>query len=310
MRGFRGFRSVAALALAASLAGGMAQATPPSPVFQFADVERFYAVYDAAHGAPSAAVLQRDYLDQGSPELAYFAKARRVDGARMAAAIAATPEVYRNARSCAARLPMVRDRVSAGMARLGQLYPQAKFPPVAVLIGRARPVAIGDATGVYVSLEALCAWTTPDADEGRRMVQVIAHEYVHVQQASTGEDAGETVLKASLVEGAAEFLTELMVGSVSYRHLAPWAAGREAEVERAFQGDMRKPAEGSAWLYNGIGAPERPGDLGYWVGYRIVKAYYQHAADKRAAIAEILQMTDAEAFLARSGWTPGMTLAN
>lgn len=297
---------------AGALLAGMFAAAPawsaPAPVFKFDDVERFFAVYDAAGAAPSAETLQRDYLDKGSAELAYFAKARRVDGARMAAAMTATPEVYRNARSCAARLPMVRDRVAAGMTRLGQLYPQAKFPPVAVLIGRARPVAIGDATGVYVSLETLCAWTTPDPDEGRRMVQVIAHEYVHVQQTSTGEDPGETVLKASLVEGAAEFLAELMVGSVSYRHLPPLVAGRERELERAFQADMRKPANGSAWLYNGIGTAEQPGDLGYWVGYRIVKAYYRNAPDKRAAIAEILQMTDAEAFLARSGWTPGMRL--
>lgn len=294
--------------LAAALLAAAPARSAPAPVFKFEDVARFFAVYDAAGGAPDAGTLQRDYLDKGSAELAYFAEARRVDGTRMAAAIAATPEVYRNARSCAARLPMVRDRVAAGMKRLGLLYPQAKFPPVAVLIGRARPVAMGDGTGVYVSLETLCAWTTPDPDEGRRMVQVIAHEYVHVQQASTGEDPGETVLKASLVEGAAEFLTELMVGSVSYRHLPPLMGGREGEVERAFQADMRQPAEGSAWLYNGIGTRERPGDVGYWVGYRIVKAYYQHATDKRAAIAEILQMTDAEAFLARSGWTPGMQL--
>jgi uncharacterized protein YjaZ len=45
----------------------------------------------------------------------------------------------------------------------------------------------------------------------------------------------------------------------------------------------------------------RPGDLGYWVGYRIVKSYYQHAADQRQAFREILKMTDPKAFLAKSG---------
>jgi len=51
-----------------------------------------------------------------------------------------------------------------------------------------------------------------------------------------------------------------------------------------------------------------PGDLGYWVGYRIVKSYYQHSRDKRQAVREILEMSDPHAFLARSGWSPGMTL--
>jgi hypothetical protein len=51
---------------------------------------------------------------------------------------------------------------------------------------------------------------------------------------------------------------------------------------------------------------EKPGDLGYWVGYRIVKAYYQHAADKQQAFREILELSDPKAFLAKSGWRPGM----
>jgi hypothetical protein len=54
--------------------------------------------------------------------------------------------------------------------------------------------------------------------------------------------------------------------------------------------------------------PEKPGDLGYWVGYRIVKSYYQHAADERQALREILEMTDSKAFLAKSGWYPGIQL--
>jgi hypothetical protein len=47
---------------------------------------------------------------------------------------------------------------------------------------------------------------------------------------------------------------------------------------------------------------------GYWVGYRIVKAYYQQASDKRRAIREILEMSDPKAFLAKSGWYPGIRL--
>ena len=50
----------------------------------------------------------------------------------------------------------------------------------------------------------------------------------------------------------------------------------------------------------------RPGDLGYWVGYRIVESYYEKARDKRQALRDILEMTDAKAFLARSGWHPGI----
>jgi hypothetical protein len=41
-----------------------------------------------------------------------------------------------------------------------------------------------------------------------------------------------------------------------------------------------------------------------WVGYRIVKSYYQHAPDKHQALREIFEMKDPNAFLAKSGWRP------
>ena len=47
------------------------------PVIQIEEVNRFYAVYDAADGHPSAEQLQRDYLDPGSDGLHTFAKAFR-----------------------------------------------------------------------------------------------------------------------------------------------------------------------------------------------------------------------------------------
>jgi hypothetical protein len=50
-----------------------AAATPPDVpskvVISIADVERFYKVYDAANGNPTAEELQRDYIDPGSPGL-------------------------------------------------------------------------------------------------------------------------------------------------------------------------------------------------------------------------------------------------
>jgi uncharacterized protein YjaZ len=59
----------------------------------------------------------------------------------------------------------------------------------------------------------------------------------------------------------------------------------------------------SAWMYQGDRAPPgRPADLGYWMGYKISKAYYDRTADKRAAVKEILLFRDPKAFLAASGY--------
>lgn len=286
-----------------------ATASAQAPEIVTSDVERFYAIYDAAGGKPTAEQLQRDYLDKGTPGLAEFAKMRRITGERIAEAIAKTPEVYVEARQCVALLPAVKARLDAAMAKLSALYPRPSYPPVTLAIGRTRPVGTANATGVMIGLEALCATDAMNPDPEDRFVHVLAHEYGHVlQPAAQVESPDMTVLFASLIEGGAELVAEVISGSVGNLNPLLGSKGREAELETAFLADIDEKALGSKWLYNGLGTPEWPGDLGYWVGYRITKAYYQKAADKKAAIREIIEIEDPKAFLEKSGWTPGMAL--
>jgi hypothetical protein len=292
-------------ALGALLAAG--------PTIHVEDVTRFYQVYDAAGGHPTADQLQHDYLDAGSQGLHRFAELRRITGTRIAENLEKHPEVYSDAKRCMAVLPRGRERLQMALQKLGDLYPQALFPPVTIAVGRGRPLGVGTrADGVMIGLELLCSVNLIDSGNVEdRFVHTVAHEYVHVQQVpALNDDPNPTVLEGSLVEGGAEFVGELISGSVSYTNLASWAKGREKEIESAFVPDEGK-TDLSAWLYNrnpDASPADRPGDLGYWVGYRIVKSYYQHAADKRRAVADIIGMSAPKEFLARSGWYPGIVL--
>ncbi|HEU4664123.1 MAG TPA: DUF2268 domain-containing putative Zn-dependent protease [Dokdonella sp.] len=300
-------RQPALITLALITAMATARAAPSVAVIDTADVDRFYRLYEAAGGHPSAEQLQRDYLDAGSEGLHELARRRRVTGARIADMLEKRPAVYADAKRCLAVLPRVRERLAAAIAKLATLYPQAHLPPVTIAVGRGKPVGIGSpVSGVQIGLEALCAtdWLNPDVEE--RFVTVIAHEYAHTQQAAALVDKEHpTVLEASLVEGAAEFVAELVAGHASYSYFPSLTRGRERAIETAFAADIDK-TDLSDWLYNS--KPDEPADLGYWVGYRIVKAYYRLAPDKRIALREIFAMTDAYAFLARSGWHPGIEL--
>jgi hypothetical protein len=290
-----------------------APATPASTrdaraaaVIHTEDVDRFYRIYDAADGRPTAEQLQQ-YLDAGSEGLHELARQRNVTGARIVETIEKRPAVYADAKRCMAALPRVRERLAEAIAKLAELYPESRLPPVTIAVGRGKPVGIGSpATGVQIGLEALCAtdWLNPDVED--RFVTVIAHEYAHTQQAAAlaGKEH-PTVLEGSLAEGAAEFVAELVTGHVSYGYFPAMTRGREKAIETAFAADVDK-TDLSAWLYNST--PDKPADLGYWVGHRIAKAYYRNSRDKRAALREILTMTDAHAFLAKSGWHPGIDL--
>lgn len=297
----RGF-IIACIAIAAT-----SQAAAPLPMLHTEDVDRFYKIYDAADGHPTAEQLQRDYLDAGSEGLHHLAQLRNVTGARIADAITKRPELYANAKKCMAVLPRARPRVEAALHELLRVYPKAHMPPVTIAVGRGKPVGVGSpVTGLQIGLEALCGaeWMNPDVEE--RFVHVIAHEYAHVQQVAALVDKDNpTVLERSLSEGAAEFIAELTSGRTGYAHFPALTRGREKEIESAFAADVDQ-TDLSRWVDNST--MEQGNDLGYWVGYRIVKTYYRRSTDKRRAVREILEMTDPKAFLARSGWRPGMSL--
>jgi hypothetical protein len=281
-----------------------------SPVIHIEDVAAFYKLYDATNGHPTADQLQHDYLDPGSEGLHHLANVRNVTGMKIADTLAKHPEIYSGAKQCLVALPRVRQRVADALRKLGRLYPEARFPPVTIAVGRGKPVGVGSpVTGLQIGLEALCAvkWMDPNVED--RFVNVIAHEYIHVQQvAALNDDENPTLIERSLIEGAAEFGAELISGQpgeVTSHQMRASTAGREKTIESEFVADEDN-TDLSKWLDNST--YDRQGDLGYWVGYRIVKVYYQHAADKRRAVHEILGMTDPKALLAKSGWFPGIVL--
>lgn len=273
------------------------------------DVYRFYKIYAAHDGHPTAEQLQHDYLGPGSEGLHRLAELRNVTGATIAGNIAKHPAVYSDARRCMAVLPDVRQRLGISLDNLRQIYPSAVAAPLTIAVGRGKPVGVTDASGVMIGLEALCGINYFESNVEDRFVHVLAHEYVHVQQAVKSPEfynkTKPTVLETSLLEGAAEFVGELISGSVANVELQTRTRGHEQAIETAFVADEDK-TDPSAWLYNGT--LTKPGDLGYWVGYRIVKSYYLHAHDKRQALRDILEMSDAKAFLASSGWHPGIRL--
>jgi uncharacterized protein YjaZ len=304
-------RAVALLLLLVLPASASAASDAPlRPVIRTADVARFYEVYEAARGHPTAQQLQADYIEPGSPGLHHLSEIRNVTGQTIAKALAAHPLVFSDAKRCMAVLPSVRDRVTEALRTLKSLDPSAQFPPVTIAVSRGKPVGVADSTGVIIGLEALCAveYLNPDVED--RFVHTIAHEYTHVQQALSSPALYNvpkpTVLQASLIEGAADFTAALIARETDFQ--SPYAPADEPSIEAIetkFTADEDK-TDLSQWIDNGT--LTEPGNLGYWVGYRIAKSYYQHAGDKRQAVREIIEMKDARAFLSKSGWYPGIQL--
>ncbi|WP_368566303.1 hypothetical protein [Pseudoxanthomonas sp. UTMC 1351] len=146
---------VVALVLATTSGARGVAASPvdkaAEPVIETGDVDRFYQVYDAAGGRPTAEALQHDYVNLGSDGLHELARMRKVTGQSIADAIARRPEIYLEARDCADTLPRVRERLATVLRKLRDLYPEARFPPITIAVGRGKPVGVGGRdTGVQI----------------------------------------------------------------------------------------------------------------------------------------------------------------
>ena len=276
---------------------------------QTGDVERFYRLYDAAKGMPTASALQHDYIDSGSDGVRQFVPNRIVSGASLAKVIAQNRAVYDQARSCMGVLPTVSSKLQIAFQRLARLDPQATFPPVTILIGRNNSGGTTGKSGVLIGLEVACRSSWLQGDLSERLFHLVAHEYGHVEQSSAldDENAPTTVLRQSLIEGVAELVGELISGQVSNVHLQKWTQGHAGTIDARFLADADK-IDISDWLYNGVGTPDHPGDLGYWEGCRIAKAFYRKAKNKRGALRTLLDLRDPTTILAESGWKPGQDI--
>src|SRR5436189_2022461 len=217
----------------------------------------------------------------------------------------------------------VTQGIRRGLTRLAALYPEARFPNVYFLIGTLSTGGTTAQSGMLIGTEQSASDPATPLDElpdwARKnfpthtfesLVGLVVHEAVHTQQKPAPEGQHDTLLRHAMGEGIADFLAELAVG--------PWAAnsprqiyGRahEYDVWVDFQDEMEIASDSiiRMWMYNGmVPAGQNHGavDIGYWVGYRIAAAWYARAADKRAAVRELLELRDPVAVLRESGYAP------
>lgn len=136
-------------------AAAVVAAFPAQAKVTVSDVPLFYRVVDAAAGTPTAAVLQRDYLEAGSRGLRDFVPGRIGSTENLARLIASHPEIFkcqevRTGPSCARETHPNIDQPAQEAASL-------TAPNVTVVIGAAN--SGGTATpqgGVILGLEVTC----------------------------------------------------------------------------------------------------------------------------------------------------------
>ncbi len=277
------------------------------------DLERFREAFTVFSQTGNPDVLQERYLDGGSVGLEGFMDHRIVGAEELGRTIRDQMDYYQSIQEPLMYLTGQEEQIRSVFIELQALYPEAVFPDVYFVVGRMNAGGTTSRHGLIIGAEmygltdayprdSLSAWHRAVLRPPSAVPTIVAHELIHFQQPfSLRSKLSPSLLYQALREGSADFVGELIAGDHINAAAHAYANPREEELWQEFRSVMWEN-DLSDWIANGGRSGDRPADLGYWMGYKIVEWYYLNAADKQQALSDIITMTDARAFLEMSGY--------
>ncbi|TGD79346.1 DUF2268 domain-containing putative Zn-dependent protease [Hymenobacter wooponensis] len=282
-----------------------------------ADIDNFWAAYPAAMRDTALAyhVFEQQYFAKGSPGLLdYYQRRYQSNPVLFARRITKRPQYYASARHNQKTVGEQKPQILAALRRLQALYPPIRFNHIYFLIGgfsgsTAQPpgLLIGTehvANGPDIDFSELTLVERNRSGLAADMPYIVTHEMIHNVQ----QRAQTNLLCYATREGMADFIAELLTGSLGTNaRLHIYGNAHEQELWLAFKQDMLG-SNTKNWLANSAQeTPEKPCDLGYYVGYKICQAYYSKATNKQQAVRDMLTTKDFIEFLQKSGYEEKMS---
>lgn len=272
---------------------------PDSVTLHTEDITLFWKVFDETSPKFDGKVFQTQYLDAGSSGLKGFIRMRIESGSNLSKTIKKNLGYYTAVRESTLSIEARTGKLREYFHILKKLYPAAVFPDVYFVIGAKNTGGTTFSDGLIIGAEMFGKKTEtfdPRIDV-ENLELIVIHELIHYQQkyAST-----KTLLDQSIREGAADFVCELVTGSQPNTEQHAYGDPREQQLWTEFSEKMNS-TDWTPWLYY-TKDDSRPKDLGYWMGYKITKAYYNAQINKAQAVHDILNITDFTEFLKKSGY--------
>lgn len=267
-------------------------ADPDSARLVTSDITLFWNVVTRAPDDSLETWLQRGYLDAGTVGLRDFIPNRILSASALATHYRRVRARYDSVRSSTERVVEAEPAIRKAFHEFKRIYPEAVFPDVYFVIGRFNSGGTASRNGLLIGAEMY--------RDPHRLPSIVAHELIHFQQ--VGLAVQPTLLVQSFREGSADFVGEMIAGVHINNRAHAYGLAHERELWDEFKAAMTGRSY-AGWMY-GDPPGERPADLGYFIGYRIAQSYYSSAADKSAALRDIVRGADVEAILAKSGYAP------
>ncbi|PHN06505.1 DUF2268 domain-containing putative Zn-dependent protease [Flavilitoribacter nigricans] len=247
---------------------------PARAEFILEDLHRFWTAFDAMEIRDENPF--ETYINSGTTGLQDFVPNRIVSAENLLEKVRQRKADYLKMR----HFTFAPETMLPYYQKLKEWYPYVQFPPVYFVIGSFNSGGTASDRGLIIGVERL--------EDAANLPFLLIHESIHFQQNRL--DRQYTLLEQAIVEGSADFLAELITGTLANPTLYRYCEEHQDRLLREFVQEMDR-FDYSGWLYNS-GSEDRPKDIGYWVGYKIAASIYAKNTDKQLAINRILNNTD------------------
>ena len=285
---------------------------------QTLDIDHFWEAFDNLKKCKSRndsiESFQKLYLDRATDGLVDFIKVRDFTAEKFVNEVSYLPKFYNSIRENTYEVKKAVPIIEEIVLKFKEIYPNFKPYKVCFAIGLVNTG--GTVSDKFLLIGTEVTTSTKDTDlyefgnnafskvlaSGEDVVQkiknMVSHEYVHTQQIKTGDSNAIKceLLYSVMQEGFCDFIGELIAGSQINIVAQEYGDSHENEIWTEFKNELCNESTKN-WLYNYATVKDKPADLGYYIGYKIAKAYYENATDKKQAVIDIIEMKDPIIFL-------------
>jgi len=281
------------------------------------DIDNFWVAFDSIEStndySKKLTFINSLYIEKGTPGLQSFMELRDYNDSLYVRLIDSLPKFWHSVRENTLSIKSKTQELNQAVETLRSLYPELRDAQMYFTIGGLRSGGTTQGNMVLVGAEIATGDSSTNMAEFKNdwlkkvfskqsidnIVYLNIHEYIHTQQ--TGYK--KRVMNQCIAEGSCDFIAELVLERPIVTQYLTYGREHAPELKAKFSRDLDSE-DLSLWLYNG-GQQGEKADLGYYIGYEICKSYYMHAADKKQAIKDIIELNyddnqAVETFVAKS----------
>lgn len=269
-------------------------ADPDSANIITADISNFWKAFDLLQNKTttddSLQVIRSVFIDHASEGLKQYLKAANCDEKQYLQTIRKQKGDYLAVRSQTEAIASKKQQLIHYLHRFKQLYPQLKIPAICFTIGKFEVGGTQFEHTLFIGCEK-------DAQLGVDIIAQTIHELAHFQQL---DQNSSTNLESAMIEGGAEFICYQATGKRTIYKTWTYGLANEQSLWNEFK-SKQDSATDMKWFLD-VTANNRPGSLGYFIGFRICEAYFKNHRDKKLALKDLVEMKDPEKLYLESGY--------